>query len=187
MARTRNEINQRSHNNENNNENNNHPPTNPLLFSLKIGFFAGVIWGLVRWLANGLHFTSVTQAFLLDPFVQRKVLEGFYWQLAGWGMFILMSIIAAVIYVVVLGQLMGPWPGALMGAIWWALVYALAGPAVGAVPPLNKIGWNSIVTDFCLFVIWGLFIGYSIAFELHSESEREPALKSAKGSPQPSS
>jgi uncharacterized membrane protein YagU involved in acid resistance len=183
MASTQNETNQRVDNNKNNNP----PPTNPLLFSLKIGFFAGFVWGLVRWLATGLNFTKVTQAFLLDPFVKRKLLDSFYWQLAGWVSFIVMSIIAAFIYVVVLGKLKGPWPGVWMGAIVWVLVYALAGPIIGAVPPLREIGWNSIVTDFCLFVVWGLFIGYSIAFELHNESEREPAQKSAKGSPMPSS
>lgn len=162
-------------------------PTQPVMFSLKIGFFAGVIWGLVRWLATGLNLTEVTQAFLLDPFVPRKVLGGFYWQTLGWFMFIAMSMLAAWIYVLLLGRLQGPWPGLLFGAAWWGAFYALAGPATGAVPPLNTIGWNSMATDFCLFLIWGLFIGYSIAFELHDEAEREPATKKQEGSQQPSS
>lgn len=162
-------------------------PTQPVMFSLKIGFFAGVIWGLVRWLATGLNLTEVTQAFLLDPFVPRKVLGGFYWQALGWFMFIAMSMLAAWIYVLLLGRLQGPWPGLLFGAAWWGAFYALAGPATGAVPPLNTIGWNSMATDFCLFLIWGLFIGYSIAFELHDEAEREPATKKQEGSQQPSS
>jgi hypothetical protein len=162
-------------------------PTQPFLYSLKIGFFAGVIWGLVRWLATGLNFTEVTQAFLLDPFVPRKVLGGFYWQASGWFMFIVMSVLAAWLYLLLLGRLQGPWPGLLFGAAWWGIFYALAGPAIGAVPPLKTIGWNSMATDFCLFLVWGLFIGYSIAFELHNEAKREPATKKTKGSEQPSS
>lgn len=157
------------------------------MFGLKIGFFAGLIWGLVRWLATGLRFTTVTQAFLLDPFVPRTWLSGFYWQLGGLAAFIAMSVLAAAVYVLLLGKLSGPWPGLLFGAAWWALGYALAGPYVGALPPLNRIGWGSIVTDFCLFLLWGLFIGYSIAFELHDEAEREPAADASPGSPQPSS
>ncbi|WP_372629721.1 YqhR family membrane protein [Cohnella sp.] len=162
-------------------------PTRPILFSLKIGFFAGFIWGLLRWLATGLNFTSVTQAFLLDPFVPRAWLGGFYWQLGGLGAFIAMSMLAALVYVALLGKLAGPWPGLGFGAAWWALVYAWAGPYIGALPPLNRIGWDSIITDFCLFLLWGLFIGYSIAFELHDEASREPTRKAAEGSPQPSS
>ncbi|WP_158602183.1 YqhR family membrane protein [Cohnella endophytica] len=161
--------------------------TQPVLYSLKIGFFAGLIWGLVRWLATALNFTNVSQAFLLDPFVPRKIMVGFYWQLSGLGMFILMSLIAALVYLGILGRLSGPWPGLLFGAVWWAMAYAWLGPLTGAVPPLKEIGWSSIATDFCLFLMWGLFIGFSIAFELHDEAGREPLNKSAKGSPQPNS
>jgi hypothetical protein len=169
-------------------DNGNDPkPTNPLLFSLKIGFFAGLIWGLVRWLATGLNLTNVTQAFLIDPFVKRSILGSFYWQMTGFAAFIAMSVVAAFLYVLILGRLKGPWPGLFMGAVWWGLVYALAGPAIGAVPPLRQIGWNSIVTDFCLFLMWGIFIGYSIAFELHNESKREPSTKKTNDSPQTAS
>lgn len=156
--------------------------THPLLYSLKIGFFAGLIWGLVRWLATGLNFTNVHQAFLLDPFVQRKVLAGFFWQAGGLLMFIAMSMIAAVVYAALFLRLRGPWPGFFFGGGWWALTYAWLGPLVGAVPPLKQIGWNSMVTDLCLYLIWGLFIGYSIAFEFHDESKREPSPKTGKGS-----
>jgi hypothetical protein len=162
-------------------------PTKPILFSLKIGFFAGIIWGLLRWLATGLNFTNVTQAFLLDPFVPRMLLGNFYWQTAGWLTFIAMSMLAALIYVLLLRRLKGPWPGLIFGAVWWGVVYALVGPMIGAVPPLNVIGWNSLATDLSLFLLWGLFIGYSIAFELHDEAGREPAAKSTEGTPQPSS
>jgi len=162
-------------------------PTRPAPFALKIGFFAGIIWGLVRWLAAGLHFTYVPQAFLLDPFVPRKWLIGFGWQAAGLAAFVAMSMLAALVYVALLGRLNGPWPGLGFGAVWWVLVYAWGGPIVGAVPPLNAIGWSSIVTDFCLFLVWGLFIGFSIAFELHDESRREPSGRSGGRSPQPSS
>jgi ABC-type antimicrobial peptide transport system permease subunit len=162
--------------------------TSPIRYSCIIGFFAGLIWGLIRWLATGLNFTNVTQAFLLDPFVNREVLGGFLWQLAGLIAFIGMSIIAALVYILLLGRFKGPFPGLLFGLSWWGLVYAGAGPIIGAVPPLNKIGWNSIATDLCLFLVWGLFIGYSIAFEFHSESEQEPrSNKKIQDSPQTAS
>ncbi|WP_239613830.1 YqhR family membrane protein [Cohnella mopanensis] len=168
-------------------KNNSPPPTKSLVFSVKIGFFAGLIWGVVRWLATGLNFTNVTQAFLLDPFVPRKMLGGFYWQAAGLGMFILMSMLAGLVYLAVFGRLRGPWPGIFFGAAWWGLFYAWLGPLIGAMPPLRQIGWNSIVTDFCLFLVWGVFIGFSIAFELHNEAAREPSNSPSRGSPQTSS
>ncbi|MFD0670549.1 YqhR family membrane protein [Cohnella sp. GCM10027633] len=155
--------------------------------SLRIGLFGGIIWGLVRWLATGLNFTDVTQAFLLDPFVERKLLGSVWWQLGGWFAFIAMSVLAALVYWLALGRLRGPWPGLLFGAAWWGVFYALLGPFIGAVPSLRTIGWDSMVTDFCLYAVWGLFIGYSIAFELHDEAHREPKTNAAQGKAQPSS
>ena len=95
--------------------------------------------------------------------------------------------VAAIVYWLALGKLRGPWAGFVFGAAWWGLFYALLGPMIGAVPPLRTIGWDSIVTDLCLYLIWGLFIGFSIAFELHDEWQREPKNKAAEGTPQPSS
>ncbi|WP_276351981.1 YqhR family membrane protein [Cohnella caldifontis] len=148
--------------------------TPPVRFCLKIGFFAGLIWGSVRWLAVAMNLTKVPAAFLADPWVKRSALASAYWQITGLALFILMSMAAALVYYVVLKPYRGPYPGLLFGAAWWAGFYLWAGPSIGAVPPLNKIGWNSMITDGCLFLIWGLFIGYSIAFEFHDEARREP-------------
>ncbi len=153
--------------------------TNPAVYCLKIGSAAGVIWGLIRWLAVAMNLTKVPQAFLIDPWVKRSALTYGYWQIAGFTAFILMSIAAAYVYYGMLRAFRGPVPGLIFGVAWWAAFYAAAGPLVGAIPPLGTIGWNSLLTDLCLFVIWGLFIGYSIAFEFHQEAKREPEASPA--------
>jgi len=146
----------------------------PLVFCLQIGLAGGVIWGLVRWLAVAMNLTNVPQAFLIDPWVKRSALTHAVWQLSGFAAFILMSIVAAIVYYVICRSFRGPLPGLLFGIGWWTVVYALAGPVVGAMPPLRQIGLTSLITDFCLFAVWGLFIGYSIAFEYHDETGHEP-------------
>lgn len=153
--------------------------TNPAYYCLKIGVAAGIIWGLIRWLAVAMNLTKVSQAFLIDPWVKRSVLTYGYWQIVGFVAFILMSIVAAYVYYGIFHSLHGPVPGLLFGAVWWAVFYAALGPFVGAMPPLRNVGWSSLITDFCLFVIWGLFIGYSIAFEFNEEVKREPKPSTA--------
>jgi len=148
--------------------------TGPAGYCLKIGLAAGVIWGLIRWLAVAMNLTKVPEAFLIDPWVKRSVLTYGYWQIAGFAAFILMSVAAAYVYYGILRPFRGPVPGLIFGAAWWAVFYAALGPMIGAVPPLVRLGWNSFFTDLCLFVVWGLFIGYSIAFEFHQEARREP-------------
>jgi uncharacterized membrane protein YagU involved in acid resistance len=148
--------------------------TPPVEYCLKIGFFAGLIWGGIRWLAVAMNLTRVPAAFLADPWVRRNALASAHWQWTGLALFVLMSVAAALVYYLLFRPYRGPVPGLLFGAVWWAVVYLWVGPMIGAVPPLKKIGWNSLLTDASLFVIWGLFIGYSIAFEFHDEAGREP-------------
>lgn len=163
--------------------------SNPIVFSIVVGFFAGLFWGFARWLAAGFRFTTVPQAFLADPFVKRSVLASVGWQWIGLLLFILMSVVAAIIYWGVLGRLIGPWPGILFGAAWWALLFLAFGPQVGLVEPLRTLGWRTIITEICLYLLWGLFIGYSIAFEFHDEAAREPAGTAGRRGrePQPAS
>ncbi|THF75922.1 YqhR family membrane protein [Cohnella fermenti] len=151
------------------------------MYALQIGFFAGLIWGLLRWLLVSLKLTNVPQAFLADPWVRRDALNSVFWHCMGLAMFIVMSIVAAFVYWLLLGALRGPWPGIVFGAAWWALLFAAIGPPAGLTESLRVIGWNSIFSELGLYLIWGLFIGYSIAFEFHDEGAREPNPKASGG------
>lgn len=158
----------------------------PALYCLTLGLSAGIIWGLVRWLWVVLNFTKVPQAFLADPFIPRSKLDTIGWHFAGLGLFIVMSIVATYVYWLLLGKLRGPWPGLLFGAAWWALLFFWIGQVAGAVPPLREIGRGSIVSECAIYLIWGLFIGFSFAFEYHDEAAREPKKAAAgKNDPQP--
>ncbi|REE70650.1 membrane protein YqhR [Paenibacillus taihuensis] len=149
--------------------------TNPTAFCLQLGFFAGLIWGLVHWLLFALNFTKVMPAFLLDPFYKQSFLLKWWGGLLGIAAFIVFSIIATFIYKVLLGRLFGPWPGILYGMLWWALIFMTIGPAMSMTKAYNLIGYKTLITECCLFVLWGLFIGYTIAFEFSDEAGREPA------------
>jgi len=160
--------------------------THPAAFSLATGFFAGLIWGFARWFAVSLNFTRVPQAFLVDGWVKRSSLHSAWWHWTGLLLFIVMSMIAALVYWLVLGRLRGPWPGIAFGAAWWALLFLIVGPPTGTTESVRVLGWNSIFTELCLYLVWGLFIGYSFAFEFHDEAAREPSGESGKkGRPQP--
>ncbi|MCA0754532.1 hypothetical protein KP806_05675 [Paenibacillus sp. N4] len=148
--------------------------TNPWLFSLKIGFFAGLIWGTVRWLFYEMKFTTELPGFAADPFFHRSFLKSFWGILIGIGSFAIISIVAALLYKVVLGRLRGPIPGMIYGAAWWALIFLAIGPWMGITEWVTRAGWNTLFTELCVFILWGVFIGYSIAFEYTDEASREP-------------
>lgn len=147
----------------------------PLLpYALELGFFAGLFWGLLRWLLFALHFTIVDPGFLAEPFFKHSFIRSTPGHLVGLLFFIALSLVASVLYIFMLRRWKGPFPGIAYGILWWIVIFVLVGPKVGMLRPLNHLTWNSIYTEICVFVLWGLFIGYTIAVEYTDERIREP-------------
>lgn len=146
-------------------------------FALYIGFFAGLIWGVVRELFYFLEFTKVPPAFMLQPWMKADFIRSAAGQWTGLGVFIVFSLVAACLYMVALSKARGPWPGITYGLAWWAALFIAIGPFAGMTPKLGKLDIDSMLSDACLFVLWGVFIGYSIALEFTDERAREPGLQ----------
>lgn len=143
-------------------------------FSLYIGFFAGLFWGGLHIVEYYFRLTDLVPGFLVEYFFKHEFLTTKWGGVVGWIFFILFSMIAAVLYSAMLLKARGPWIGLFYGLLWWGLLYLLIGPATGMMPWIYDLGWNTIITDLCLFALWGLFIGYSISVEFTDEREREP-------------
>ena len=145
------------------------------IFALRLGFFAGLFFGGVKNFLYYLEFTKVEPLFLLKALYRPAFVMSWIGHLTGWGVFILFSIIVALVYTTLFIRIKGSWMGLAYGAILWVLLYGWLGPALGMMKWLDKLDMNTIVTDFCLFLVWGLFIGYSIAYEFNDVRANEPA------------
>ncbi len=148
--------------------------TNMWFFALQIGFFAGLIWGAAQGLFYYLRFTSVVPGYLVEPFFKHQFLQtqgGYY---LGLLFFILFSILATLIYVFAFRKLKGPVPGMVYGIVWWGLIFLVFGPMLQMTSPLRELSFNTGFSEFCLFLLWGMFIGYTTAEEFTNERTREP-------------
>lgn len=152
--------------------------TNPFYFALELGFFAGLIWGAVRLLFYALNFTKVIPAFLAEPFFKHDFLISSAGHMIGYLFFIVFSMIVSLLYVLVFRKLKGPWPGMLYGVMWWAIIF-LGGAWLFLQQPPFKMPWNTVISEFCVFLLWGLFIGYTVAVEFTDERARNNRVKPA--------
>lgn len=148
--------------------------TKPIPYALKIGFFAGLIWGGLRLLAYYCHFTYEPAAFLIKMWLAEDQLQTAFGHIVGTISFVIFSMAASFIYIWFFRTLEGPWPGLWYGLGWWGLLFGL-GPILGFTKLSTNVSFTIAATDFCFFIIWGMFIGYSIAFEFTDEASREPA------------
>jgi len=148
--------------------------TNIWLYTLEIGCFAGLIWGGVKGVFFYMRFTSVLPGYLLEPFFKNSFLHSQAGYYLGWLAFIGLSILATLIYVLAFRKLKGPGPGILYGIVWWGILFGVLGPLLDLIPPLRELSRTTIISEFCLYLLWGLFIGYTTAEEYTDERAREP-------------
>ncbi|PCK20885.1 hypothetical protein CEY02_11050 [Bacillus pumilus] len=139
------------------------------------GFVGGAFWGFIGFLTYMFHFSEVSPNMLLQPFVLGE------WKKDGLGTFIsivllgLLSIGAAFIYFSLLKKIKGFWMGLIYGALLWVLVFYVFNPIFPDVKQVQDLQQSTIVTTFCLYILYGMFVGYSISFEYNELTSQKLA------------
>lgn len=140
----------------------------PLSLLMKVvitGFVGGVFWSLLGYLAYFFHFTEISPNMILIPWVAGD------WKYGKLGNYIaifligLLSILVALIYYAVLKRIKGTWAGVLYGFVLWLAVFYGLNPLFPNLETVARLERNTIITTLCLYILYGVFIGYSISFE----------------------
>lgn len=129
------------------------------------GLFGGLFWSTIGFFAYYFNFTEIRPNVILEP-----------WALGGWknewlgtviSIFIigLFSVGAAFAYYVALKRMKGIWIPLGYGIVLFLLVFFVLNPLFPSMKPLFDLGKNTIITTICLYLVYGLFIGYSINYE----------------------
>ncbi|GER66150.1 hypothetical protein BpJC7_05170 [Weizmannia acidilactici] len=129
------------------------------------GFTGGIIWSVVAYLCFYLHFTTIEPNILLEPFTVgswRKIWIGKMIAILAYG---LISIGVAIVYYLFFKKIKSMWAGAAYGLCLCALVLLVLNPIFPGMKPLLKLDANTITTCACIYILYGVFIGYSISFE----------------------
>lgn len=145
------------------------------------GFTGGILWSLVGYLFYLFHFSEISPNMLLQPFVLGE------WKKQALGTWIsiiligMISIGAAFLYFVCFKRFKTMWPGLIYGALLWLLVFFVFNPIFPDVRGVTELKSDTVVTTFCLYLLYGMFVGYSISFEYNELNSDK--LARALGSP----
>ncbi len=141
------------------------------------GFFGGIFWGAIGWLFHIFHFTELQPSTILEPWAAGD------WKYSWQGSVIsliflgLIGIFAAFIYYYTLKRFQNVWTGILYGVVLFAIVFFLLNPLFPSLNDISKLSVNTIITTLCLYILFGLFVGYSISYEYNEQMMKEALAK----------
>lgn len=147
-------------------------PMSHMSRTILIGLFGGVFWSLMGYLAYYFNFTEVGPALALNPIALGEWKNEALGQWIGIAVIGLLSIIVAVIYNALLKSIQSMWAGLIYGAVIWGVVFYILNPIFPGLPPVNELELNTIITTICLYVLFGVFVGYSISYDEQEKQER---------------
>ncbi|GBF11018.1 YqhR family membrane protein [Tepidibacillus sp. HK-1] len=139
--------------------------------AISIGISAGILWGLMSLVMYYLQFTDVGPSIFAKPFLNPDYDLKWQGHFVGVGFFIFYALIAAFLYAKFLAKYKSPWVGIAYGLALWAFVFIVLNPLLNLTKPLKELGWNTNSVMFSLFILIGLFIGYSLSAEFNNQEE----------------
>ncbi|WP_445612685.1 YqhR family membrane protein [Geobacillus sp. YF-1] len=143
-----------------------------------IGFVGGVFWSLIGYLAYFFNFSDISPNMILIPWVAGDWKYGKAGNYAAVVLIGILSIGAALLYYALLRNVRGMWAGMVYGAGLWAVVFYLFHPLFFHVQPVAKLDANTVITTLCLYILYGVFVGYSISFE--AQEMNQPSASEGK-------
>ena len=154
----------------------------PLSFTSKvvtIGITGGLFWGFIGYLTYLFKFTKIPPSLILSPWALGEWKNQQLGQWIGILAIGLLSILVAFLYKVTLVKINNMLAGLIYGVVLWLIVFYLLNPMFSDLPAITKLDKNTMITTICLYLLYGVFIGYSISFEYH-ENQQSSASYSNK-------
>ncbi len=139
------------------------------------GLVAGIFWSLLGYIAYLFSFTDIHPHVILEPWALGNWKKEWLGTIISIIVYGIISIGAAFIYFSAFKKLTGIWPGMLYGIVLFFLVFIILNPLFPSIGPFKELSRDTLVTSVCLYLLYGLFIGYSISYEYqnHSTAEEE--------------
>ncbi|AIF66774.1 hypothetical protein GZ22_09055 [Terribacillus saccharophilus] len=130
------------------------------------GFVGGVLWSAIALVAHFFHFTDLSVAdFVLRSWVWMPWAETWVAELLSIFIVGILSILIAYLYFLFLKKQQGIIPSIIFGVVLWVLVQLVLAPIIHGVDSAFQADRNANITTMCLYLLYAVFIGYSISFE----------------------
>ncbi|MCJ7839342.1 YqhR family membrane protein [Lederbergia sp. NSJ-179] len=132
------------------------------------GFVAGAGGALLCFIAHYLNFTEIKPSFILTIF-RGNWQDGWLGIVISCLIYGLLSILVAFGYYVLLKRKKSIIWGGVYGAALFCLIFFVFYPIIPTIQLITNYNLTTILTEACFFVLYGIFIGYSISYEYNEQ------------------
>src|SRR5690606_33186290 len=116
-------------------------------------------------LAYVFNFTEIRPNVILEPWTIGAWKEGWLGTTISILLIGVISIVAALIYYAALRKFPNILVGAGYGIVLFLLVFFVLNPIFPGISPFHELERNTIITSVCFYILFGVFVGYSISYE----------------------
>lgn len=152
-------------------------PMSFIAMTVITGLVGGILWSSLAYLAYVFNFTEIRPNVILEPWALGKWKEqwlGTVISIIAIGLF---SIGAALIYYAAMRKIKSIWAGAAFGLVLFFLVFYVLNPIFPGIKPFWELSKNTLITSASLYILYGVFVGYSISYEEQEIRNREKKHK----------
>ncbi len=129
------------------------------------GLFGGVFWGVIGYVAYFFNFTEISPQVIIEPWTLGEWKNGWLGKVISIFIIGAISVGAAFVYYLTLRKLKGMWFGLGYGIALFLVVFLILNPIFPGIKPFFELSRDTIITSICLYMLYGIFIGYSINYE----------------------
>jgi len=151
------------------NKNKGSKPMSLWVITLSTGFIGGVFWSLIGFFCHTFHFTELKPTLILEPWTVGDWKQGWFGILLSLLIMGILGMLAAFIYYFLLRKQSSIWVSAFYGLILFLIVFFLLNPLFPGLKPVTELKRDTIITTVCLYVLFGVFVGYSISYEYQEQ------------------
>jgi hypothetical protein len=140
-------------------------PMSVLGLAVLTGLFGGIFWSSIAYLAYLFNFTDIRPSVILESWTIGDWRKGWLGSVISIFIIGMLSVGAALIYYFTLRKFNKFYLGILYGLALFLLVFFVLNPIFPGIDPVSELKKNTIVTSICLYILFGVFVGYSISYE----------------------
>ena len=130
-----------------------------------IGVYGGFLWCAVGLVAAFFHFMDVSPKFIFTSWSDAAWIHTWLGAVVTLIIYSIVSIVFAYLYYALFRKVNHISAGIVYGALLWLIFILILQPIFPDLPSFSKMTADTGITSICLFILYGVFVGYSISYE----------------------